>query len=1038
MASGKIKGITIEIGGDTTKLGKAIEGSEKQTRSLQVELRQIEKLLQFDPTNTELLAQKQKVLADAVAETSNKLDIMKEAEAQVIAQFERGDIGEDQLRAFQREIVQTENSLNQMETELRNATRNLDEFGDNNGVAKEETARLEQAIQEQNSALEAEKNALKQAEQAQKDHEQAVEKAKETLSDFKEKAGDAFDKVKTGALALGTATVATAGYALKLSTDFDKAFNTLVTRTGASKDEFEALNTAMENVYKNNFGESIEDVAQSMATVQVNTKLSGEELQRTTEHALLLRDTFEFEVNESTRSAKMLMDQYGLSAEQAYNLIVQGAQNGLDKNGDLLDTINEYGVHFANLGLSAEDMFNMLINGAENGTFSVDKLGDAVKEFGIRVKDGTADNAFKELGFDIDETKLKFNEGGASAKEALLSVTEALFAMEDPVKQNQLGVELFGTMWEDLGLEGVKALMNINGEASTTKNALADLNNQKYDDIGSALTGLGRTLETDVMLPLGDKLKPVVEEVIGYVQNNAPQIVETLSGVVDKVSEFVSTIMDNKDGIISALAGIGAGFAVWSVASTINAVVSAVKAYQLANEGATVAQALFNAALNANPLMLIITIITAVVVAIGTFIATNDEARAKVVEVWNNIKTKVSEAVETLKTKITTVWENVKTAVITAVENIKTKLTTIWNNIKTTVSTVVENIKTKVITIWENIKTTLSTVVENIKTKLTTVWNNIKTTVTTIVNNIKTTLTTVWNNIKTTITTVINNIKTTIDTVWNAIKTTITTVVNSIKSTVTTVWNSIKTTITTVVNGIKSTITTVWNSIKSTITTVVNGIKSTITTVWNSIKSTVTTVTNSVKSTITTVWNAIKNTTTTVWNSIKSAITKPIESAKSIFTKAIQTMRNALNFSWKLPDLKLPHISVSGGEAPFGIGGKGSLPRFSIQWYKDGAIFKRPTIFPTASGFKGVGEAGAEAVAPLQDLLGYIQTAVDSSNNGMDERLARIEGMIESYLPAIATKRNQIILDSGVLVGETINQIDERLANTYMLKARGI
>lgn len=96
----------------------------------------------------------------------------------------------------------------------------------------------------------------------------------------------------------------------------------------------------------------------------------------------------------------MLMDQFGLSGEEAFNLIAQGAQNGLDKNGDLLDSINEYSVHFKSLGLDAEDMFNSFANGADAGTFSVDKLGDAVKEFGIRVKDESDSTmqAFKDIG----------------------------------------------------------------------------------------------------------------------------------------------------------------------------------------------------------------------------------------------------------------------------------------------------------------------------------------------------------------------------------------------------------------------------------------------------------------------------------------------------------------------------------------------------------------------------------------------------------------------------------------------------------------
>ena len=522
---------------------------------------------------------------------------------------------------------------------------------------------------------------MNQAKEAQKKHKEEVSNAKKELDEFKNKSEEVAEKVKKTALVIGGATAAGIGYSINLSNNFDKAFNTLITKTGAAEEEFDSLNEAMENVYVNNFGESIEDVASSMAIVKTNTKLAGEELQSATERALLLRDTFEFEVNESTRSAKMLMDQFGLSSDEAYNLIVQGAQNGLDKNGDLLDTINEYSVHFNQLGIGAEEMFNMLINGAENGTFSVDKLGDAVKEFGIRVKDGTADDAFKELGLSVDVTKEKFGAGGAAAKEALEQVTTALFNMDDPIQQNLLGVTMFGTMWEDLGVDGVKALVDIQGEISTTSTALEDINNQKYDDIGSAISGLGRQLQVEIVEPLGEELKPVVEDAISYVQENGPKIKEILRGIVEKIGEFVSFIVNNSSTIISTIVGISTGLLAWNVASIIQGVVGAIKAFKLANEGATIAQWAMNAAMNANPIGLIVSIIAGLVAAVIALWTTNEDFRNAVIEIWNNIKEVGIACWESICTFFTETIPNAWNSLVTLLQGIPEWFRELWANV---------------------------------------------------------------------------------------------------------------------------------------------------------------------------------------------------------------------------------------------------------------------------------------------------------------------------------------------------------------------
>ena len=219
--------------------------------------------------------------------------------------------------------------------------------------------------------------------------------------------------------------------------------------------------------------------------------------------SIVLRDTFGFEINETMRAANMLIDQFGMTGEEAFNLIAQGAQNGLNKNDDLLDSINEYSVHYKQLGLTGEEFFNSLANGTAAGTFSVDKLGDAMKEFGIRVKDGSDSTreAFEYLGYDADKLMQTFTNGGEDAAAMTQILIDELTDMPDSIEKTTAGVALFGTMWEDLGVEGIRALGNIEGEANKTAATLAEIDTIKYDDLGSAFSEIGRIIKVDLLQP---------------------------------------------------------------------------------------------------------------------------------------------------------------------------------------------------------------------------------------------------------------------------------------------------------------------------------------------------------------------------------------------------------------------------------------------------------------------------------------------------------------------------------------------------------
>lgn len=365
----------------------------------------------------------------------------------------------------------------------------------------------------------------------------------------------------------GTAFVAATGYAVNFASEVDTALNSFQTSTGSAKEEMEDFEDVMLNIYNNNFGENLEDISNAMSSVKKEVEdISPENLQALTENALLLRDVFDYDVNEQIRAANMLMEQFEISGDEAFTLIAQGAQKGLDKNGDLLDTINEYSVQFKQLGFNAEEMFNSLENGAESGTFSVDKLGDTIKEFGIRVKDGsdTTISAFEDLGLNVDETAEKFAKGGNEAKEAFYEVTDALFDLEDPLKKNQVGVELFGTMWEDLGEEGVKALTNLEGEIDQTADTLDELNEVKYDDLESSFEGIKRAINTGLVLPLGKEALPAfkkfaesiskgTKEANGDIKKMSEVFADSLEIFVDEISDIIPDVIRGAGQIVSGL-----------------------------------------------------------------------------------------------------------------------------------------------------------------------------------------------------------------------------------------------------------------------------------------------------------------------------------------------------------------------------------------------------------------------------------------------------------------------------------------------------
>lgn len=719
----EIRGLTIEIGADDTKIKRSFADLNKEASAYQSNLTEINKQLKFDPTSVELLTNKQETLSKAIATTEQKLAEMKVKRDEALRKLENGEISEADFQRLETSILRTEGQLSsysrqvtETEQELKNIKRAQELLGDEFDSSKSASKQLEEALKNVNNA------------------ENDLESDTTSLKDELTNLGETAKNISVGGLA-------TLGVGLGLgelvgqANDFNVALNSIQAQTGATKQEAEAYGEVLSNIYANNYGEDYQDIANSVATVKTALKdLSAEEIENVTEKALLMRDTFEIEVNEGILAVNQLTKQFGVNAEEAYNLLAQGAQKGLNQNDNLIDVINEYSPSFESIGFSAEEMFNILANGASTGVFDIDKLGDAIKEFGIRTKEsgGEAEKAFQSLGLPVDDITKAFGQGGEAAKQAFKDVLTALTSVEDPILQNAYGVELFGTMWEDLGAEAVLAMGNIQGDIAITKDALTDIENVKYDDFLSTLQSLGRTILDEIVTPIANDLMPILNDLGKRLLENKDYI----TGFYERFKEFASYIIENADIITALIIGITTALGVFKTITYITSVVEAINKFKTANDALTISQAALNVVMNANPIALLITLIAGLIAALVAFYYANEEFREKVNEIFaqiwevikqtidvfleffNKVKEKLiefakdhQEAIDSIILLFKALWEILLRTIGYIIEFValaKEELTKFYTEHKETIDKIVEILKL----LWEGLLSTIGFFVE--------------------------------------------------------------------------------------------------------------------------------------------------------------------------------------------------------------------------------------------------------------------------------------------------------------------------------------
>lgn len=525
----------------------------------------------------------------ACKEINSTLKVLNSEMKLVTAEYKDNAESADALRAKQDVLQKT---FDQQAKKVKETETALEKCRKATGENSEESKKLETQLNYQKAALVKTEQELKKT----ADELEKAQKAADGLGNEIENSGNQAESaggkfsglsgilgglggamstgiavVGTAAAAIGTAVVAGLGYTVSQADAAKGAMNDFCAATGTAKEDAEAYRQVMENIYNGNYGEGFEDIAAAMTEIKQQAgDLGADELEKMTTNALTLRDTFDMDVAESTRAATQLMQQFGLTSTEAYNLIAQGAQNGLNQNGDLLDVINEYSNQYSQAGLSAEDMFNSIQNGAETGVWSIDKMGDAFKEFNIRMNDGTANEYLTSLGLNADEVVGKFQAGGDSAAEAMSQISEALQNCDNETLQYQAGVGLMGTMWEDMGADACTSLMNVEGQISKTADAMGQINAVKYDTFGEAMQGAGRILQTSFIMPIGEQALPIFSKFANELQSGAA----AAGGDIGKLADSFGTALKNMVGGLADMLPQIATFAVELVQGLADGIVT--------------------------------------------------------------------------------------------------------------------------------------------------------------------------------------------------------------------------------------------------------------------------------------------------------------------------------------------------------------------------------------------------------------------------------------------------------------------------------
>ena len=938
----RIKGITVEIGGDTTKLSKALEGVNKDIKGTQTQLKDVQKLLKLDPTNTELLSQKHKLLADAVSATKEKLEVLKTAAEQANTALANGEISQQQYDALQREIIETENELKRLTTEANNSHTALEKMG--------------------------------------------------VLGETLQSAGDKISGVGQKLLPLTAGITALGTIAVKTGADFDSAMSKVAAVSGATGSEMDApREKAREMGSKTKFSASEAAEAMNymaMAGWKTNDMLSG------IEGIMNLAAASGEDLASTSDIVTDALTAFGLSASDSGHFadILAAASSNANINVSMMGETFKYAAPvLGSLGYSAEDsaiaiglMANAGIKSSQAGTALRSAITNLAKPT------DTVASAMEQYGISLTDSSGKMY----SLRELMEQLRQKLGGLSE-AEQAQAAASLFGKE----AMSGMLAIINgspadfeklsnaidtcsdtVDGYNGTTEKMAAVM----QDNLAGQVTILKSQLE-ELAISFSDILMPTIRSIVSRIQ----ELVDKLNQLDPQTKETIAKI-----ALVAAALGpmlVVLGKTISSVGTVFSAVSKLPALFSTVQGGIGAITGALGVSLG--PLLAIIAAVAALVAAFVHLWKTNDEFKSNIIAIWEQIKSTFTGLTQGITDRLNALgfdfesftdvlkaawdglcnllapifegvfqnisnifseftgillglldvliglftgdweqcWDGIK-GIFTSIwdfivntfrnimntlkgiadvvlgwfgtswnevwTSIKTFFVDTWNSIASFFTGIVTGIRDFFVNTWTSISNTFTAIVTAIQTVATTVFTAIRDFFTTIFTAIYNFFSTIFNAIYNVVSTVFQAIYNVITTVWNAIVAFLTPILEGIRTTFETIWNAISTTISTVLTAIQDVVTTVWNAVSGFISSVLSAIWNVVSSIWNSISGTISSVMNAIFSVVSSIWNQISSAVSNVLNAIQSVVSNIWNSIKSTISNVMQSISSTVSSIW--------------------------------------------------------------------------------------------------------------------------------------------